>query len=304
MEAKHKGLLYDLRKNRVVYLMALPMVVFFFVFCYVPMYGVLISFQDYNLIRGVLGSKWVGFKYFLEYFQSPYFFRTVRNTFLLSFYSLLWGFPAPILLALMINEVKTSWFKRVVQTMTYMTYFLSAVVICGIIRRFVAGDGLINDIVVMFGGARQNLIGQVNMFRTIYVASGIWTGIGWGSIIYLSALTAIDPELYDSASIDGCGRIRKMWHISLPGIANTVVIMLILACGGLLSVGFEKVLLLYSEGTFEVADVISTYVYRRGIEGGAFSFSTAVGLFNSAVNLVLLVSVNWLARKYSDYSLW
>ena len=227
----------------------------------------------------------------------------VTNTFLISLYSLLWGFPMPILLALMLNELRSQWFKRTVQTVTYIPHFISLVVICGLIRQFSLSGGVFNDIIAFFGGARTPLLQHPEYFRTIYVASGIWQEVGWSSIIYLAALTGVDPQLYEAAEIDGAGRLRQTWHITLPGILPVIIMLLILQMGSILNVGYEKCLLLYNESTFATADIISTYVYRKGLIDANFSYSTAVGLFNSVVNLLFLSATNWISNRATGIGL-
>lgn len=294
----------DLKVNKWVYVMAIPVVAYYLVFCYYPMYGALMAFQNFRPGAGIWGSDWVGLKHFISFFKSPDCYELIRNTFLISLYSLLWGFPAPIILALLINEVGSKGFKRTVQSITYLPHFISTVIIVSIIRDLVSTEGLINNIIVMFGGTASNMLLRPELFRTIYVASGIWTGVGWGSIIYLAALTGVDPTLYEAATIDGANRWKQTVHVTLPSIVPTIIIMLILNVGSLMSVGFEKVMLMYNPLTYDVADVIGTYVYRRGLEMADYSFSTAVGLFNSVVNFVLIISANWIARKCSEISLW
>jgi putative aldouronate transport system permease protein len=268
------------------------------------MYGALIAFKDYSPGRGFSGSPWIGFGHFLRYFRSPYFIRLLRNTFLISFYGLLFGFPAPIILALLLNEVRHSSFKRTIQTITYLPHFISMIVICGMIADFSLSTGLFNDIISFFGGTRFPLLQQPNLYRPIYITSDIWQGVGWGTIIYLSALSAIDPQLYEAAMIDGAGRFRQLLNVTLPSIAPTIVILLILRIGNLLSVGYEKTLLLYNPATYETADIISTYVYRVGLLEQNWSYSTAIGLFNSLVNFTLLIMANKVSRKVSETSLW
>jgi len=268
------------------------------------MYGAIIAFKEFNPALGIMGSPWVGFKHFKSFFEGVYFWRLVRNTLLISVYSLIWGFPAPIILALLLNEVKNKYFKRTVQTVSYLPHFISLVVVCGIIKDFTSTDGVINDIIEFLGGERTNFLMIPEWFRPIYVGSGIWQEVGWGSIIYLAAITNIDPQLYEAATIDGASRCKQIWHITLPGIVPTIVILLILRLGGLMSVGFEKIILLYNSATMETADVISSYVYRRGLLDFDYSFSAAVGLFNSVINLILITSANRLSRKVSETSLW
>jgi putative aldouronate transport system permease protein len=294
----------DFLMNKWVYLMALPVIAYYLLFCYWPMYGAVIAFQDYRVGAGFWGSPWVGLKHFESFFRSPNSWLLIRNTFLLSLYSLLWGFPMPIIFALMLNELRSNPFKRFVQSMSYLPHFISMVVIAGMVRDLVGTEGLINTVVSALGGQRANMLLQPQLFRTIYISSGVWTGIGWGSIIYLAALTGIDPALYEAAVIDGAGRWKQMVHITLPSIVPTIVVLLILDIGSLMSVGFEKVMLLYNPVTYETADVIATYVYRRGLEMADYSFATAVGLMNSAVNFALIIIANTIARKWGETSLW
>lgn len=294
----------DFKINKYVYLMAIPMVVYFILFHYMPMYGIVIGFKDFSPRIGVWGSPWVGLKHFKEFFDSLYFSRTVRNTALLSLYSLLWGFPASIILALLLNEIRREKFKRCIQTITYLPHFISLVVICGLIVDFTSTDGLFNAILSNFGVEATNWLTKPEWFRTIYIGSGVWQSIGWDSIIFLAALTGIDPSLYEAAKIDGAGRWKQMLHVTLPGLMPTIVIMLILNIGGLMSVGYEKIILLYNSLTYETADVISSYVYRKGLQGGDYSFSTAVGLFESIIGFTLLIIANKLSKKITEQSLW
>lgn len=294
----------DVRKNIGLYLIVLPVILYFILFKYFPMYGASIAFKNFSPGKGILGSDWVGFKYFIRFFSSISFWRILKNTIVLSVYSLFWGFPAPIILALLLNEVKWNWFKRGVQTLTYLPHFISLVVIVGLIKDFAVTDGLLNDIIVFLGGARTPLLQRPECFRTLYISSNIWQGIGWGSIIYLAALAGIDEQLYEAAMIDGANKWRRVIHVTLPGISSTIVILFILRIGRLLSIGFEKIILMYNPATYEVADVISTYVYRVGLLELNWSYSTAIGLFNSIINFILLLSANKLSKKYSETSLW
>ena len=293
----------DFRLNKYKYLLILPVLVYFILFCYKPMWGLIIAFQDYRANLGITGSKWIGFRNFKTFFVDPYFFRLLRNTFSISLLMIVFSVPAPIILAILLNEVKHITFKRTVQTITYMPYFISMVVICSLIRNYSASDGLFSQIAIAFGGTGQNYLMQPQHFYPIYVVSGIWETIGWNSIIYLAALTGIDPEQYEAAIIDGAGRFRRIWSITLPNLLPLIMVLFILRMGGILNVGFEKIILLYNPSTYQVADVISTYVYRRGIQEAAYSFATAVGLFNSLVNVVFLVIANALSRKFTDSSL-
>lgn len=301
-----KRLLKDIKKNKIVYLLGFLCLSYYVIFCYLPMGGVLIAFKNFRPARGIFGSAWADpwYKYFEQFFGGYYFGRLLRNTLLLSVYDLIFGFPAPILLALLLNELRSNKYKRIVQTASYLPHFISTVVICGIILDFFSGDGLVNQIVISMGGERILFMQDPKYFRTIYVGSGIWQGVGYGSIIYLSALGGVDMELHDAAAIDGCNRFQRVWHVTLPGILPTIVIMLILRIGSLLGVGYEKIILLYNESVYETADIISSFVYRYGMQKGNYSYATAVGLFNSVFNFLLLVGVNALSRRVNETSLW
>lgn len=293
----------DFQRHWGIYLMFVPVFIYFIIFHYLPLYGAQIAFKDYIPIKGIEGSKWVGFKHFSSFFNGLYFGRLMRNTLLLSLLQLLFGFPAPIILALLMNELRCRPFKRVVQTVTYLPYFVSLMVVCSLVINFTSVNGLINDIIVALGGKRSSLLLNPANYRTIHVASGIWQNMGWNSIVYMAALSAVDQELYEAAVIDGANRWKQTLHVTLPGIVPTIVIMLIMRLGQIMNVGFEKVILLYNDATLETADVISTYVYRRGLLDNAYSFSAAVGLFNSVVNTVLLVGANTISRKLNETSL-
>ena len=295
----------DFRRHWPVYLMILPAVLFYLVWCYGPMYGIIIAFNDFSPRRGVFGSKWVGLQWFRDFFRSAYAWRTIRNTLLISFYNLLFGFPAPIILALMLNEMRCVKFKRVVQTITYMPYFISLVVLCGILVDFCGTSGLFGELQRIFGVAEPvNLLGDSKYFRTVYVGSEIWQKLGWDSIIYLSALAGIDQAQYEAATIDGAGKFKQVIHVTLPGILPTISILLILRIGSMMGVGYEKIILLYNGLTYETADVVSTYVYRKGIVEANFSFSTAVSLFNSVINFLLVIFANKMSAILTENSLW
>lgn len=294
----------DVKKNWKLYLLVSPVIIFYLLFCYKPMYGALIAFKDYTPGRGFSESPWVGFKYFKEFFSSVFFWDVLKNTVVISLNTVVFGFPAPILLAVLVNEVKNKWFSKTVQTVSYLPHFISLVVICSLIKEFTAYDGIINDIVTFFGGERVIMLNEPEMFVPIYVLSGIWQEVGWGSIIYIAAIAGVDPSLYEAAQIDGAGRLRQLWHITLTSILPTIVIMLILKVGNILNVGYEKIILLYSPVIYDTADVISTYVYRKGILEYNYSYSTAVGLFNSVVNFVLLITANTISKKTTESSLW
>ncbi len=293
----------DFKRNKVKYLMILPIIIYIAIFCYKPMYGIMIAFKNYRPALGILDSKWVGFEHFMRFFNDYYFWRILRNTVSISALSIVFGFPAPIVLALLINEIRNRRFKKTVQTISYMPYFISIVIICGLIKTFTQSDGLITDMAAALGGERKNLLASKNWFYPIYIVSNIWQSVGWDSIIYLAALAGIDQEQYEAAKVDGAGRIRQMLYITLPGLLPTITILFILRMGGILNVGFEKILLLYSSTTYEVADVISTYVYRIGVLDANFSYSTAIGLFNSLVNILFLLTTNAVSKKVNNSGL-
>lgn len=294
----------DFSKYKLLYLMFVPVLLYFIVFCYLPMYGVVIAFQDYKPRLGITGSKWVGLENFLEFFSSAFFGRIVRNTVLLNIYNLIFGFPVPIIFAILLNEIKRTKFKRIVQSITYLPHFITTVIIASIIIQFTNSEGFITQLVNNLTNHTGALISDASMFRTIYVVSDIWQSFGWNSIIYLAAITNIDPNLYEAAYIDGANKIRQMWHVTLPGILPTVIIMLILACGRIMSIGWEKAFLLQSPLTYETSDIISTYVYRKGFEEMDYSYSAAVGFFNSVINLILLTFANKISKKFGESSLW
>lgn len=294
----------DYRKNKYILFMAIPVFLWYFIFCYIPMFGISISFFDYNIARGFSGSPFVGLKHFKDFLTGFYAWRTIRNTLCISVMNLVFGFPAPIIIALLLNEVRCDPFKRTVQTISYLPHFISVVVVCGMLVDFAAKDGLFNDIVAALGGERTSFFLDPKYFRRLYVGSGIWQSAGWGAIIYLAALAGIDTQLYEAATLDGANRFQSLIHVTLPGIAQTIIVMLILNMGRLMSQGAEKVILLYNEGTYETADIISSFVYRRGIVESNYSYSAAVGLFNSVINLILLTATNSLSKKISGDGLW
>lgn len=297
----------DMKKYYGAYLLVLPVVLYYVIFAYKPMYGLIIAFKDFKPGLGIWGSPWAdnfGFEHFIDYIQSFYFGRTVRNTLTISITSLIFGFPAPIIFALLLNEIKAEKFKRVVQTITYMPHFISTVIVCSMVVMFVSEKGIITSFVSMFTEEKGSLLNHSEYFVPIYVISGIWQNLGWNSIIYLAALSGVDPSLYEAAKMDGAGRFRQTVHVTIPGIMGTIVIMLLLNIGGLLNVGYEKIILLYNESIYETADVISTYVYRKGLENFQYSFSTAVNLFNSAISFILVMAFNKISKKVTEISLW
>ncbi len=294
----------DMKKNWKLYLLVLPVILFYALFHYKPMYGALIAFKNFSPRLGFAGSEWVGFENFRSFFSSPDFGRLLQNTLSISLTTLIFGFPAPIILALFLNEVGNKTVKKFVQTSTYLPHFISVVVVCGMIKIFVSPQGIIGYIAGMFTGTEANLLMEPRMFKPIYVISQIWQSVGWDSIIYLAALSAIDIQQYEAADLDGAGRFQKLFYITLPSIQTTVITMLILAVGRIMSLGYEKIMLLYNPAIYDVSDVISTYVYRLGFETQNWGVSTAVGLFNSACNLVLILVTNSISKKYKDVSLW
>ncbi|RAV22631.1 sugar ABC transporter permease [Paenibacillus contaminans] len=286
----------------------LPVLLHIFIFSYIPMYGVVIAFQDYYPGKPFLafdGSvHWVGFKHFVDFFNGPYFARLMRNTFILSFYFFAFGFWVPILFALLMNELKNGVFKKFVQTASYLPHFISNVVVAGMLLSFINMDGVVNAIIELFGGTPISFTTEPGYFPAIYTITSIWKSFGWSSILYLSAMSAIDPSLYEAAKMDGANRFKQMLHVTLPSIRPTIFILLIFAVGSLLSTNSEFILLIYNPALYETADVIGTYLYRDGLLGGNFSFGTAVGLLIAVINFTLLYIANTLSRKYADYALW
>ncbi len=297
-----RALARDLRRNRHVYLMLVPVVLYYLVFHYGPMYGAVIAFQDFNPIKGVFGSRWVGLDNFRDFFASVYFTRLLFNTVAINVLDLVFGFPAPILLALLLNELRWNPFRRLVQTVTYLPHFISVVVVVGMLFDFFARDGLVNQLLV--DPQPVAFMQAPEWFRQLFVGSGIWQHLGWGSIVYLAAIANLDPQLYDAAKVDGASRFQLIRHVTLPGILPVIVVLLILRLGSMMTVGYEKIILMYNPLTYETADVISTYVYRRGILQADFSFSAAVGLFNSVINFGLLIVANRVSRRLTEHSLW
>ncbi|RTE10744.1 ABC transporter permease [Paenibacillus whitsoniae] len=292
-------------KGKYVLLMFLPCLLYYIFFQYAPMLGIVISFKNYNLVKGIWASEWVGLKYYLMFLQDGNALKLIQNTFLLGVYALVFGFAPPILLALLLNEVKNRLFKQFVQTVSYLPHFISNVVVVGMIVTFLTpSGGLINHIIQSLGYPPINFMMEPGLFRTIYVTSGVWQNFGWGSIIYLAALSAIDPTLYEAAEMDGASRWRKMWHVTLPGIAPAIVTLFILNVGNITQVGFEKVFLLTNPINLKTAEILSTNVYKMGLIGGQYSYASAVGLFASVISLVFLLVTNYMSRKFTQTSLW
>lgn len=290
----------DFNRYKGVYLLLIPVIAYYIIFHYIPLAGAQIAFKDYQIGKGILGSDWVGLKHFIDYFNSYYFLRLIKNTFLISFYYILLGFPAPILLALLICEIRSTRFRRVVQTTTYLPHFISIVVVCGLLVDFFAVDGLVNQLF----GTEINFFMDANYFRPLYIGSGIWQEVGWGSIVYISAIMGIDEELYEAAAIDGASRFRQILNITLPCLIPTIVVMLTMRIGRVMTVGADKILLMYNPSTYITADVISTFVYRKGLLEANYSYSAAVDLVNSVINCGLLVTTNKLCKKFTGSSLY
>ncbi len=293
-------------KNRELYILMLPVVIYFLLFHYKPMLGLIIAFQDFKPRLGYFDSPWVGLTHFINFFTGPYFGSRLWNTLKISLSTLVIGFPAPILFALLMNELRGKWFPRAVQTVTYLPHFISMVVVCAMIKEFTEAGGFINSIAKIFGYDGRSMLNVSELFLPIYVISNVWQGIGWGSIVYLAALTSIDMQLYEAARIDGAGRWKQTLHVTIPGILPTIVTMFIMRCGQIMSVGHEKIILLMTPSTQEAADVISTFVYRMVFANPnpQYSFSAAVGLFNSVVNFALVIIANTVSKKLSNTSLW
>ena len=307
MNKKNRTKLFSMRmlkKTWVCYLFILPMVLYVLLFNYVPMYGIQLAFKDYRASDGIWGSAWVGMKHFQTFFDSWQFKDLLWNTLSLSLYSLVAGFPMPIIFALILNYVTHTRLKKTAQMITYAPHFISMVVYCGMILIFLASDGIINQFLMLLGIEPAGFLSKPSNFRHIYVWSGVLQNIGWGSIMYISVLTSVGPELHEAATVDGTTRFQRLWYIDLPSIVPTMVIMLIMRAGEIMDLGFEKAFLLQNSINLDYSEIISTYVYKIGIQGGQFSYSAAIGLFNNVINLILLLAVNRIARKVSDVSLW
>ena len=294
----------DLKNHWQIYLMALPVFAYFLIFNYIPMVGIVMAFQKYKIAKGIFGSQWVGFDNFLRYFNGPFFWRTLKNTLLISVYGLIFSFPLPIIFALCLNEVRNAKFKKIVQTISYLPYFISIVVVVSILFDFGKSNGLITQIASAFGWDGGAVISSAKWFRSLYIGSNLWQHLGYNSIIFISALASIDPTLYEAARIDGADRWQQTLHVTLPGISSTIVVLLILRLGQIMGVGYEKTILMYGPSTYETGDVIATYVYRQGIENHKYGYAAAVGLFYSAVGFFFVMTSNRLSRKVTGSSLW
>jgi putative aldouronate transport system permease protein len=292
----------DFRMNWGVYLLFTPVLAYFIIFNYLPMFGIAMAFQDFSAVRGFFGSKVVGLKHFIDFFSGPDFLRVFRNTMAISFLNLGVGFPLSIIFALLLNEISFTWFKKFTQTISYLPYFVSAVVVCGLVIDFVSSNGIITNLLASFGFPRQNLLTDPKYFWGITVLADMWQGLGYGSILFIASLSGINSELYEAAAIDGANRLGRVWHVTLPALMPVIVTMLILRCGMIMSVGSDKILLLYNPSIYETSDVIATHVVRMGIERMQYGYSAAVGLFNSVVGLLLLVVSNFISRKLTENS--
>ncbi|WP_059053968.1 ABC transporter permease [Paenibacillus senegalimassiliensis] len=297
-------LLRQIAKRYDLYLMLLVPIVWYLLFHYGPLYGLQIAFKNFNPGKGILGSSWVGFEHFQRFFDSYYFGRLLWNTLSINLLSLLLAFPIPIMLALLINEIRSKSYSKLLQNITYIPHFISVVVIVGILNVMLSANGPINMLIQGLGGSSVRFMESAGWFKTIFIGSNIWQNMGWQSIIYIAGLSGINPQLYEAAKMDGASRLRRIWHVSLPGIVPVIVILLILDIGQFMNIGFEKILLMQNNLNLEASDVISTFVYTTGILKGEYSYTAAIGLFNSLINLTLLLLVNRFARKTSETSLW
>ncbi|GFZ82770.1 sugar ABC transporter permease [Paenibacillus marchantiophytorum] len=295
----------DLVKNKWLYILFLPALVWYILFAYWPMFGLVVAFEKYNVVKGIMGSKWVGLQNFKDIFSDIYFTQLLKNTFLLSLNSLIFGFPIPIVLALCFNEVRHMMFKKVAQTISYLPYFISTVIVCGLAITFLSpSTGIVNAIIGKFGFESTYFLQEPKYFRTIYVIVGVWQTMGFSAILYIAALAGISPELYEAAKIDGANRWKQLCYITFPSLIPTITIMLILSLGNMLNADFEKIILLYNPTIYETADVLNTYVYRKGLLDANYSYATAIGLFQGVVGFVLVLGANWLSKKANGTSLW
>ena len=294
-----------LNDSKYLLLLLMPCFIYFVLFKYWPMFGLVISFKDYNLFKGIMDSPWVGFKHYANFIQDPYFIKVLKNTLLLGVYNTLWNFPIPIIVALVINEIKSNGVKKLTQTVSFFPHFVSTVTICGMVVGFLSPrNGIINDIIKFFGGDAINFMADPKYFRTVYIASAIWQNTGWGTIVYLAALSGVNSELYDAAAVDGVNKWQELFYVTIPSIVPTIVILLIMNIGRVITVGFEKIFLLQNDVNISVSDVISTYEYQRGMVQANYSYSTAIGLFMSLISSTLVLCTNFISKKVTDTSLW
>ena len=294
------------RESKYLLILFLPTALYFLIFAYAPMFGLVIAFKDYNLFKGIADSDWVGFKYFELFLKdNPDFWPLMRNTFRIGIYSFAFGFPAPILFALLLNEVTNLRFKKLVQTVSYLPHFLSNVIVASMVLMFLSpDDGVVNVLLEKMGMEPVYFMSKPEFFIPVYIISGLWQEVGWGTIIYLAAIAGVDPHQYEAAELDGCNRWQKMWHVTLPGIAGVIIVLSILNIGGIMSTSFEKVLLLANPSTYSVSEVFATYTYKIGMQNGNFSYATAVGIFNGLISFIMVVGANFAAKKWRGSSLW
>lgn len=300
----NNSIVRNIKRDYLLYILLLLPIAYIIIFKYAPIYGILMAFQDYNIFEGISGSKWVGFDVFKFIFQQDSFYRALKNTLVLNFLDLVAGFPAPIILAILLNELRHEKFKKVTQTIIYLPHFLSWVIIGGMVYLIFSSNGLANNALSNLGFPNVEFLSQKNNWLIMYVFIGIWQNAGWGTIIYLASITGINKELYEAADVDGCSRLRKIWHITLPGIKPTIIMLLILQIGRMVSIGFDRPFVIGNSLVSEYSDVISTFVYRVGIGSGDFSQATAVGLFQSIVGVVFLVTANYVAEKFGEQGIW
>lgn len=302
---KRKKIWQEIKRDKFLYLMILPFLLYFIIFQYKPMWGIQIAFKDFSLFKGIEASPWVGLKHFKDFVSSDYFFRNFKNTIMINLYNLFIGFPIPIILAILINEVRHLKYKKLIQTLTYLPHFISGVVVAGMVISFLSpSNGIINTLIAKLGFEKQYFLIKPEYFRGIFTGMHVWKNAGFSSIVFLSAISSVDQELYETAHLDGANKFQEIWNVTLPSILPTIVIMLIMRIGNLLNVGFEQIILLYQPATYETADVISTYVYRSGLEEGRYDFATAVGLFNAIISFVLVYLANKISKKVTKTSLW
>ena len=305
--AKKKNFIDTAAEDWQFWALCAPGLILLIVFSYVPMIGLILAFKNYSSLEGIFGSPWVGVQWFKDFFSSPFFFRTLRNTVLISVLKLVFSFPVPLLFAILLNEISGKWFKKTVQTISYMPHFISTVIVVGIMKTMLSPDGgVVNEVLITLGITKESIsfFNEPGWFRTLYVGSEIWQNFGWDSIIYLACITSIDMQLYEAAQLDGAGRWKQTMHITLPGLKNITITMLILSFGSMMNVGFEKILLMYNPAVYETSDVISTYIYRVALVDDNIGYGVAVGLFNSVINLILIVVFNMISRKTSEVSMW
>ncbi|GGH77201.1 putative aldouronate transport system permease protein [Pullulanibacillus pueri] len=302
---KKKSLWKRIWEHRVFYFFLLPGIIWFVIFSYIPMYGITIAFKDFNFVQGILGSPWAGLKYFHQFFNYYQSKEIIRNTIVISLMKLLIGFPMPIILALLLNEIRISKFKKTVQTISYLPHFISWVVVVTLLQRLLTPyGGPVNELIAAMGLDRIQFLGNINYFYQLIISSDIWKGVGWGAIIYLAAISGVDTQLYEAAKMDGANRFRQMWHVTLPSIRGVMVILFILACGGIMSAGYEQLLLMNTPATTSIGNVLDVYVIKAGLEQGRFSYATAVGLFQGIIGLILIIAANQISKKVNETSLW